>query len=71
MESRLTFLGGGPSEEMEGRSREEDGKYEDINRGEKSERGSWAVRESRSKFSSHLLRAIATGNNNTQFLPLS
>lgn len=58
-------------EEMEGRSREEECKYEDINRREKTEWGSWAVRESRNKFSLQLLRATAIRNNNTQFLPLS
>lgn len=46
--------------EMERGSRKEDGKHEDTDRGEKTEGGTWAVRETRSKFGSQLLCAIAT-----------
>lgn len=70
MDSGLTFLDGRPSEAIEGRSRKDDGQYEGINRRQKTEGGSWAVSESRNKFSSHLLCAVATENNNTHFLPL-
>lgn len=64
----LSFPSGGPFEEMGGKFTKRRVNTRILTR-EKTERGSRAVRENRSKFSSHLSHAIATKRNNPRFLP--
>lgn len=67
----MSFLNGGNFEVREGRSRKEEVNIRILTEGEKTVRGGQGVRETWSKFSSHLPYATATNTNNTQFLSLN